>query len=98
MDNHRRRHLRPAVTPLLLLAALILASAVVTPSARAQDQARPVVATVRVGSGPAGVAYDPAKGEVFVTDLLNKTVSVVSDATNAVVATVSVGRNPAGGA
>ena len=47
-----------------------------------------------MGSDPDGVAYDSAKGEIFVANGGSGTVSVISDSTNAVLATggtVSVG-------
>src|SRR5207245_6563531 len=43
-----------------------------------------------------GVAYDGAKGEVFVANQGSNNVSVISDAKNAVVANVLVGSYPAG--
>ena len=52
------------------------------------DSNNSVVATVNVGDGPSGVAYDSAKGEVFVTNYGDNTVSVIDDSTNAVVATI----------
>src|SRR5207245_7672141 len=57
-----------------------------------------VAATVTVGvgpfGGPFGLAYDSAKGEVFVVK--GGAVSVISDTTNAVVATGNVGGGPFG--
>ncbi len=53
-----------------------------------------VVATVTVGNGPIGVAYDSTQGEVFVANNGASTVSVISTSTNAVVATVTVGSGP----
>jgi YVTN family beta-propeller protein len=55
-----------------------------------------VVATVDVGTDPTGVAYDPADGEVFVTNAANGTLSVISDASDSVVATVKAGSSPSG--
>jgi YVTN family beta-propeller protein len=55
-----------------------------------------VVATIPVDSGPAFVAYDSAKGEIFVANNGGGTVSVINDGTNAVVATIPVGTNPIG--
>ena len=56
-----------------------------------------VVATITVGNVPTYVAYDSAKGEVFVANDGSNSVSVISDTTNSVVATVSyVGSNPFG--
>jgi YVTN family beta-propeller protein len=47
---------------------------------------------------PYGLVYDPAKGEIFVSDpsAHSGSVYVISDSTNAVVATVGVGANPNG--
>ncbi len=50
-----------------------------------------VVATVRVGSAPNGVAANPKTNTIYVTNAASKTVSVISGRTNAVVATVRVG-------
>ena len=60
-----------------------------------------IVATVKGLSAPEGMAYDSAKGEIFVAtpgsalDLSNS-VSVISDITNAVVANITVGIAPYG--
>jgi YVTN family beta-propeller protein len=54
-----------------------------------------VTATIPVGKTPQGIAYDSAKGELFVANLNSGTVSVISDTTNSVVATVPVGSGPA---
>src|ERR1017187_8501737 len=78
------------MTPLIFLGLLIVASALAIPFANAQT----LVATVTVGSQPYGIAYDSAKGEVFVANAASNTVSVISDSTNAVVATVAVGSGP----
>ena len=88
--------LRRKIKPLFLLATLVIASSLVTPFARAQT----VVATVTVGSGPADLAYDSARGEVFVANDGSDTVSVISDSTNTVVATVPLpaGSSPFGAA
>jgi YVTN family beta-propeller protein len=53
-----------------------------------------LLATVKVGNNPWGVAVDPVGGRVFVGNDRDGTVSVITAATNAVSATVSVGRNP----
>jgi len=53
-----------------------------------------VVATVGVGSGPDGVAYDGGNGDMYVANTLSDTVSVISGTT--VVATVVVGTDPQG--
>jgi YVTN family beta-propeller protein len=52
------------------------------------------VGSVTVGENPNGVAYDGAKGEVFVANSLSNNVSVISDASDAIVATVAVGVTP----
>jgi YVTN family beta-propeller protein len=49
------------------------------------DKSNSVVANLTVGFTSGGIAYDSGKGEVFVTDTLNTTLSVISDSTNAVV-------------
>src|SRR5947208_17106286 len=71
---------------LIQLATLVIASSLVVPLARAET----VVATVPVGSVPEGVAYDSAKGEVFVPNLVAVIVSVISEGTNTVVATLRI--------
>jgi YVTN family beta-propeller protein len=82
---------------IILCLSLVLSSAWVL-SANTQDAS--VVATVNVGGGPFGLAYDSAKSEVFVTNFGGyftgggNTVSVISDVNNAVVATVNVGNVP----
>jgi DNA-binding beta-propeller fold protein YncE len=70
------------------------------------DVTNTVVATIPVGADPNGIAYDSAKGEMFVTNAGTNpgdisaanfntgNVSVISDATNSVVATVTVGPFP----
>ena len=79
-----------AVRAMALLAVLVLGSAFL-PSAHAQPT---VVATVKVGVEPYGVAYDASKAEVFVVNDASYSVSVISDSTNQVIANVSVGSSP----
>ncbi|MGW2351546.1 YncE family protein [Actinacidiphila glaucinigra] len=55
-----------------------------------------VQATVPVGQAPVGVATDPSRGRVYVTNLLSGTLSVVNSATNQVVSTIAVGSGPVG--
>ncbi len=55
-----------------------------------------VAATTPVQAAPYTIGYDPALGELFVTDTGSDNVSVISDATNTVVATVPVGAEPRG--
>jgi YVTN family beta-propeller protein len=53
-----------------------------------------VVATVAVGTSPDAIAYDSGKGEIFVSNGDDNTISVISDATNSVVATLPAGTDP----
>ncbi len=55
-----------------------------------------VTATIPVGSGPDGVAVEPAAGIVYVGNQNAGTVSVINAATLAVTATIPVGSNPYG--
>ncbi|TLZ97923.1 MAG: YncE family protein [Methanobacteriota archaeon] len=55
-----------------------------------------VVATVPVGDGPSGVAYDSGNGYVYVSNYFSSNVSVIDGTTNTVVATVPVGYLPRG--
>jgi YVTN family beta-propeller protein len=55
-----------------------------------------VTATIPVGNTPQGVAYDSAKGEIFVSNGQNNTISVISDSTNTVIATIPAGGYPYG--
>ena len=55
-----------------------------------------VTNTISVGSTPEGIAYDSAKGELFVANYGGTTVSVISDSTNAVIKTITVGTSPWG--
>ncbi len=55
-----------------------------------------VTATISVGSDPRGVVYDSSKGEIFVVNYYDNTVSVISDNSYTVVATVPVGAYPVG--
>jgi YVTN family beta-propeller protein len=58
------------------------------------------ITTLAVGQGGAngggGLAADPATGNVFFTNSLDDTVSVISGASNAVIATVRTGDDPFG--
>jgi YVTN family beta-propeller protein len=53
-------------------------------------------AVIEVGKKPTGIAITPDGAWVYVTNSQDKTVSVISTATNKVVATVPVGLNPRG--
>ena len=68
----------------------------VVPTPFTQVPSPAVVANVPVGNAPFGVTYDSAKGEIFVTNVNDDTVSVISDNSNTVIATVPVGENPQG--
>jgi YVTN family beta-propeller protein len=74
-----------------LLSAMILAL-----SAATTAHVVGVIATIRVGSEPYAVAYDSGKGEIFVTNIHDTSVSVISDSNNTVVATIPVGYFPSG--
>jgi YVTN family beta-propeller protein len=50
--------------------------------------------TIQVGTIPQGLAYDSAKGEIFVANPAANAVSVISDITNTVIATINVGSDP----
>jgi DNA-binding beta-propeller fold protein YncE len=56
------------------------------------DSTNAVVTNVNVGGGThaEGMAYDPAKGEVFVADSNGTDVAVISDATDSVVANIGI--------
>jgi YVTN family beta-propeller protein len=55
-----------------------------------------VTSTITVGMNPEGIAYDAAKGEIFVSSMANNTVSVISDNNNTVIKTINVGNGPRG--
>jgi YVTN family beta-propeller protein len=50
-----------------------------------------VIATVRVGVEPNGVAVSPDGGRVYIANGASGTVSVIATATNTVIATIPVG-------
>jgi len=53
-----------------------------------------VTATIPVRNAPKGIVYDSGKGEIFVSNGQDNTVSVISDSTNTVIATIPVGGYP----
>jgi len=55
-----------------------------------------VIATIGVGSGPYGVAVNPAGTLAYVTNGGGDSMSVIDLATNRVSATIGVGANPRG--
>lgn len=54
------------------------------------DKTNSVVSTITVGTSPFGVAYDPATGEMFVTNANSNSISVIADSTNSVVYTIPI--------
>jgi YVTN family beta-propeller protein len=87
----------PASQPLRAAPTLDAASArpVAVPDA-APGSRYAFMKAITVGSAPASVAYDAAKGETFVANSNSDNVSVISDATSTVVATIPVGLFPYG--
>src|SRR5271157_474160 len=84
-----------ALHPTRKAATLSLLSVLMLLSAFVPSLAHALPTTITVGAQPSGIAYDPAKGELFVANYGSNTVSVISDSTNSVVANVSV-RSPVG--
>src|SRR5690242_10513859 len=65
----------------LLISGLVIAPALLTNPARADS----VIATIPVGAHPNSIAFDSANGNLYVTNYLSSTVSVINGATNTVV-------------
>jgi YVTN family beta-propeller protein len=57
---------------------------------------RRVIATVRVGHTPIGIAVDPRTNTAYVVNSNGNDVSVISGKTDTVIATIPVGRGPEG--
>ncbi len=77
--------------------SILLFSIIVVMSASNLVQASgPITATIKVGNEPESLAYDSAKGEIFVANAFSSSVSVISDNTNTVVATISLPTSPSG--
>jgi YVTN family beta-propeller protein len=55
-----------------------------------------VIATIPVGVGPNGVAYDPDNGKIYVTNTFSNNISVIDGSNNDVVATILVDTHPFG--
>ncbi len=56
------------------------------------DTTDTVVATIPLpGVGPTGMAYDPAKGEIFVGNQLGSNVTIINDTTDAIVGAIQTG-------
>jgi YVTN family beta-propeller protein len=53
-----------------------------------------ITSPISVGNEPEGLAYDPAKDEIFVANGFSSTVSVISDSNNSVVATINLATSP----
>jgi YVTN family beta-propeller protein len=53
-----------------------------------------ITSPISVGNEPEGLAYDPAKGEIFVANGFSSSVSVISDSNNSVVATINLATSP----
>ena len=92
----KKRSVRGGVAGLVFACALVSASSLAT-------QADTVVSSIAVGSGPVGVAINPAGTFAYVTNAGSNTVSKISLATDTVVASIptvylpsSVAINPAG--
>ncbi len=85
------------VTVLTLSSAFGLLQVRAAPAPSARDPSSSASGTVlSVGPLPEALAYDPAKGEVFVATLDAYSVLVVSDTTDSLVANVTVGHYPSG--
>jgi YVTN family beta-propeller protein len=59
-----------------------------------QAYAQTVIDTIDVGNAPQGVAVNPTTNRIYVTNLLDGTVSVIDGTTNTVIATIDVGNSP----
>jgi YVTN family beta-propeller protein len=58
------------------------------------DTTLQVVATISVGTNPAGVAFDEDTGDAYVSNQGSNSISVISATTNTVTGTVTVGSSP----
>jgi YVTN family beta-propeller protein len=76
---------------IMLMAVFVILSPILTQTVYA---ANTVVATITVGSGPWGVAYDSAKHEIFVPNNGPGTLSVIDDTTNTISTTITIGVEP----
>jgi YVTN family beta-propeller protein len=91
--------IKSKILPLMACATYLLSIILVITAANTV-QATGVTATIKVGSQsgggsqPDGIAYDSGKGEIFVANHADNTVSIISDSSNTVVATVAVGNAP----
>src|ERR1700691_5615657 len=78
-----------SVLVISFLSLLVLSSLVIPIRASA-----PTVATIPVGCCYVAATYDSQKGEVFVANVLQNSVSVISDSSDSVIATVPVLASP----
>jgi YVTN family beta-propeller protein len=53
-----------------------------------------VIATMRVGPAPVGIAFNPNNGNMYVANTISNTVSVLDSSTNTVITTIRVGAAP----
>src|SRR5580693_4331965 len=74
-----------AAATVIATAALALTAGAVPASAAGGYT---VTATIPVGSGPQGVAVDPAAGSVYLANYSSDSASVIDEATNTVTATI----------
>jgi YVTN family beta-propeller protein len=52
-----------------------------------------LTSTIPVGNGPMGIAYDSKNGNMYVTNFMSNTVSVIDGNTNNVISTIPLGSN-----
>jgi YVTN family beta-propeller protein len=84
---------RPAVAvAAAALLALTVGAAAEQPASAASGYT--VTATIEVGTGPDGVAVDPASHTAYVTNVNDDSVSVIDEATKTVTASITVGGGP----
>jgi YVTN family beta-propeller protein len=84
---------RPAVAvAAAALLALTVGAAAEQPASAASGYT--VTATIEVGTGPDGVAVDPASHTAYVTNVNDDSVSVIDEATRTVTASITVGGGP----
>ena len=83
---------KPLILSLIFIIIIVLSTTNVVQAA--SELAIPPM--TKVGASPMGIAYDSGKGEIFVANEGDGTVSILSDINNTVVATVTVGEYPTG--
>jgi YVTN family beta-propeller protein len=60
------------------------------------NSASTVVGTIRVGTSPSGIVYDPANNEMLVANSGTNNVTFINAKSNAVIGSVTVGKSPQG--